>query len=300
MTLSEAELDRYSRQLLMDEWGGTAQQRLRGARAIVVGAGALGSPVAHYLAAAGVGQLGIVDGDEVELSNLHRQPLHFTPDIGAPKAETAAAKLTLLNPEIVVEPYPATLSALNAEAILMGADVVVDCTDSFESRYVVNDACCALGIDLVEAGVVAFEGLVLSIRPGVSACYRCAFPEPPPAATRRSCREAGVLGAMAGIVGSIQALEALKLLSGAGEPLLDRILQLDGHGMGQTLITTARREGCPACDRPAGGREGGAAGGASSAVAAAGPGAADARTGAVAGAGPGAAGGARDQGAAAR
>jgi adenylyltransferase/sulfurtransferase len=247
MSLSEAELDRYSRQLLMDEWGGAAQERLQGSRAIVVGAGALGSPVAQYLAAAGVGQLGIVDPDTVELSNLHRQPLHFTPDVGEAKAETAAAKLNLLNPEIVVEPYPAAVSDINAEAILMGADVVVDCTDSFESRYTINDACCALGIDLVEAGVVAFEGLVLSIRPGASACYRCAFPEPPPAETRRSCRDAGVLGAMAGVVGSIQALEALKLLSGVGEPLLDRILQIDGYGMGQTLIATERRTGCPAC-----------------------------------------------------
>jgi adenylyltransferase/sulfurtransferase len=247
MTLSSTELERYSRQLLMDQWGGVAQERLRGARAIVVGAGALGSPVAQYLAGAGVGRLGIVDGDLVELSNLHRQPLHFTPDIGTGKAESAAAKLALLNSEVVVEPYPAALSAQNAEAIVMGADVVVDCTDSFEARYAINDACCAEGIDLVEAGVVAFDGLVLSIRPGRSACYRCAFPEPPPETARRSCREAGVLGAMAGIVGSIQALEALKLLSGVGEPLLDRILQLDGHGMGQTLVATSRRAGCPAC-----------------------------------------------------
>jgi len=247
MTLSPPELERYSRQLLMDQWGGAAQERLRGARAIVVGAGALGSPVAQYLAGAGVGQLGIVDGDSVELSNLHRQPLHFTPDIGAGKAESAAAKLTLLNPEVVVEAYPAVLSPQNAAAIVMGADVVVDCTDSFEARYAVNDACCAEGVDLVEAGLVAFDGLVLSIRPGRSACYRCAFPDAPPEDARRSCREAGVLGAMAGIVGSIQALEALKLLSGVGEPLLDRILQLDGHSMAQTLVATSRRAGCLAC-----------------------------------------------------
>ena len=247
MTLSAPELERYSRQLLMDQWSAAAQARLRGARAIVVGAGALGSPVAQYLAGAGVGRLGIVDGDSVELSNLHRQPLHFTPDIGTGKAESAAAKLALLNPEVVVEPYPAVLCPQNAATIVAGADVVVDCTDSFEARYAINDACCAEGIDLVEAGVVAFDGLVLSIRPGRSACYRCAFPQPPPATGRRSCREAGVLGAMAGIVGSIQALEALKLLSGVGEPLLDRILQLDGHGMSQTLVATSRRAGCPAC-----------------------------------------------------
>ena len=245
MTLSEAELERYSRQLLMDDWGGAAQDRLKSARAMVIGAGALGSPVCTYLAAAGVGSLGVVDGDVVELSNLHRQPLFMSPDVGAPKAEVAAIKLGLLNPEVVVEPFPAELDAANAEAIVMGADVVVDCTDSFESRYLVNDACCAQGISLVEAGVVGFEGLVLSIRPGESACYRCAFPTPP--AARRSCREAGVLGAMAGIVGSIQALEALKLLSGVGEPLLDRILHIDGRDMGQTLVATSRMPGCPAC-----------------------------------------------------
>lgn len=247
MTLSEAELERYSRQLLMEDWSGAAQERLKAARAIVVGAGALGSPVCTYLVAAGVGTLGVVDGDAVELSNLHRQPLYMTPDIGAPKADVAAAKLGLLNPEVVVEPYPATLDAANAEAIVMGAEVVVDCTDSFESRYVVNDACCVQGIPLVEAGVVGHDGLVLSIRPRESACYRCAFPTAPPERERRSCREAGVLGAMAGIVGSIQALEAIKLLTGTGEPLLDRILRLDGHDMGRTLVATSRRPDCPAC-----------------------------------------------------
>jgi molybdopterin-synthase adenylyltransferase len=246
VTLSEPELERYSRQLLMDDWSGAAQERLRSARAMVVGAGALGSPVCTYLVAAGVGVLGVVDGDVVELSNLHRQPLYMTPDVGASKAEVAAAKLGLLNPDVLVEPFPAELDAANAQAIVMGADVVVDCTDSFESRYLVNDACCAEGIPLVEGGVVGFEGLVLSIRPGESACYRCAFPTQPDRA-RRSCREAGVLGAMAGIVGSIQALEALKLLSGVGQPLLDRILQIDGHDMGQTLVVTSRRRGCQAC-----------------------------------------------------
>jgi molybdopterin-synthase adenylyltransferase len=246
VTLSDLELERYSRQLLMDDWSGAAQERLRAARAMVIGAGALGSPACSYLAAAGVGTLGVVDGDVVELSNLHRQPLYMTPDVGSLKADVAAAKLGLLNPDVMVEPFPAELDSVNAEAIVMGADVVVDCTDSFESRYLVNDACCAQGIPLVEAGVVAFEGLVLSIRPGETACYRCAFPRPPEG-DRRSCREAGVLGAMAGVVGSIQALEALKLVSGVGRPLLDRILQIDGHDMSQTLVETSRRQGCAAC-----------------------------------------------------
>lgn len=251
MTLSESELERYSRQLVLPEWSGQAQERLRTANALVIGAGALGSPVALYLVSAGVGRIGIVDSDPVELSNLHRQPLHFTPDVGINKAENAAAKLGVLNPEVVVEPYPVRLEPHNAEAIVADADVVVDCSDTFETRYVVNEACCAEGVLLVEAGVLGFDGLVLSIVPGESACYRCAFPDPPAPGSVPSCREAGVLGATAGIVGSIQALEALKLLSGVGEPLLDRILQLDARTMSQTIVATDRRPDCPACAKSA-------------------------------------------------
>ena len=249
MTLSDAELERYSRQLVLPEWSGAAQDRLKAASVIIVGAGALGSPVGLYLAAAGVGRIGVVDDDAVELSNLARQPLHFTPDVGLGKADNAQLKLSALNPEVVIEPYPARLDEQNAEAIVLGADLVVDCSDSFATRYAVNDACCANGVPLVEAGVLGFAGLVLSIVPGESACYRCAFPVEPPAGSVPSCREAGVLGAMAGIVGSIQALEALKLLSGAGEPLTDRILQVDGLSLEVTHVTTARRPGCPACAR---------------------------------------------------
>jgi molybdopterin/thiamine biosynthesis adenylyltransferase len=245
MTLSEAELERYSRQLVLPEWSGAAQESLKEASVIVVGAGALGSPAAMYLAAAGVGQIGVVDEDAVELSNLHRQPLHFTPDLGLPKASNAVVKLSALNPEVQVDQYPVRLDATNAESIVMGASLVVDCSDSFETRYVVNDACCAQGVPLVEAGVLGFGGLVMSIRPGESACYRCAFPTQPVDAP--SCRDAGVLGSMAGIVGSIQALEAIKLLAGVGEPLLDTILQIDGATMAFTRVATARVPGCPAC-----------------------------------------------------
>jgi molybdopterin/thiamine biosynthesis adenylyltransferase len=249
MSLSDAELERYSRQLVLPEWSGAAQERLKGASVIVVGAGALGSPVATYLAAAGVGHIGVVDSDAVELSNLHRQPLHFTPDIGLGKAANAVVKLSALNTEVQVDPYPVRLEAMNAEAIVIGADLVVDCSDSFETRYLVNDACCAQGVPLVEAGVLGFGGLVLSVRPGESACYRCAFPVEPPPGSVPSCREAGVLGAMAGIVGSIQALEALKLLTGVGEPLLDTILQVDGASMAFTRVATGRRLDCQACAR---------------------------------------------------
>jgi adenylyltransferase/sulfurtransferase len=247
VTLSDEDLERYSRQLVLPEWSGAAQERLRDANVIVVGAGALGSPVLLYLAAAGVGHLGVVDSDAVELSNLHRQPLHFTPDIGLPKAGNAVIKLSALNPEVQVDQYPVRLEEMNAGAIVMGADLVVDCSDSFETRYLVNDACCAQGVPLVEAGVLGFGGLVMSIRPGESACYRCAFPTEP--ASAPSCREAGVLGAMAGLIGSIQALEALKLLAAVGEPLLDAILQVDGADMTFTRVATERRPDCPACVR---------------------------------------------------
>ena len=249
MTLSEQELERYSRQLVLPEWSGAAQERLKAASVTIVGLGALGSPVAQYLAAAGVGRLGVIDPDAVELSNLNRQPLHFTPDVSLGKADNARVKLSALNPDVLVEPYPARVDAQNAEAIVLGSDLVVDCSDSFETRYVVNDACCAGGIPLVEAGVLGFAGLVLSIVPGRSACYRCAFPVEPPPGSVPACREAGVLGAMAGVVGSLQALEALKLLTGVGEPLTDTILQVDGASLEFTRVATARQDGCPACAR---------------------------------------------------
>jgi adenylyltransferase/sulfurtransferase len=249
VSLSDAELERYSRQLVLPEWSGAAQERLKAATVILVGAGALGSPVGQYLTAAGVGRIGVVDDDAVELSNLNRQPLHYTPDISLLKADNAQVKLGALNPEVIVDSYPARLDEQNATAIVLGADLVVDCSDSFATRYAVNDVCCEQGIPLVEAGVLGFGGLVLSIVPGSSACYRCAFPVEPAPGSVPSCREAGVLGAMAGVIGSVQALEALKLLTGVGDPLVDRILQVDGASMEFTVVSTERRQDCPACAR---------------------------------------------------
>ena len=224
---------------MLPEWSEAAQLALREASVLVVGAGALGSPVAAYLAGAGVGRLGIVDSDDVEVSNLHRQPLHFTPDLGVPKAHSAAAKLRFLNPDIVVEPYQARF----APPMLEGADLVVDCSDSFDTRYEVNAACCAPGSPLVEGGVLGLAGLVMAIRPGDSACYRCAFPEPPPPGAP-NCAEAGVLGPAAGVIGSLQALEALKLLAGLEAPLLDAFLQVDLHDHTFLRVTTSRRADC--------------------------------------------------------
>jgi len=243
--LTDADMERYSRQLVLPQWSERAQLALQAASVLVVGAGALGSPVAAYLAGAGVGRLGIVDSDEVEVSNLHRQFLHFTPDLGVPKAHSAAAKLRFLNPEIVVEPYQAPFAA----AMLDGADLVVDCSDSFATRYEVNAACCAARLPLVEGGVLGLSGLVMAIRPGESACYRCAFPEAPPPGAAPSCAEAGVLGPAAGAIGSLQALEAMRLLAGLEGALLDAFLQIDLHDHGYLRVAVSRRADCPDCAR---------------------------------------------------
>jgi len=243
--LSDAEVERYSRQLVLPEWSEDAQARLRGASVLVVGAGALGSPVALYLAGAGVGRLGVVDGDAVEVSNLHRQLLHFTPDVGAPKAQSAAAKLGFLNPEVLVEPYQVRLDAGNAPALVAGHDLVVDCSDAFATRYAVNAACCAAGVPLVEGGVTGFDGLVMTIRPGETACYRCAFPEAP--ADGPSCAEAGILGPAAGVVGSLQALEALTLLGGLAGGLAGAFLQVDLRDRTILRVAVARRPDCADC-----------------------------------------------------
>src|SRR3954469_18545176 len=209
--LSDEEMTRYSRQLLLPEWTELAQVALRDASVLVVGAGALGGPGALFLAGAGargsrvalyrggggVGGLGLVDSDVVEISNLHRQPLHFTPDMGVAKVESAAAKLRFLNPDVLVETYNVRLDGENAAGLVMGQDLVVDCSDSFATRYAVNAACCTAGIELVEGGAVGWHGMVMGIRPGVSACYRCAFPAEPSDAP--SCASAGIVGPAAGV-----------------------------------------------------------------------------------------------------
>lgn len=241
--LTEAELDRYSRQLVLPEWSEARQLRLRRARVLVVGAGALGSPVATYLVGAGVGRVGVLDSDDVEVSNLHRQHLHFTPDEGVPKALSAAAKLRFLNPDVIVEPYQARLEEENALSLVADQDLVVDCSDSFATRYAVNAACCRAGVPLVEGGALGFTGLVMVIRPGETACYRCAFPEPPP--DPASCATAGILGPAAGVVGSLQALEALKVI--AGLPARDGLLQIDLADVAVTRVAVERRPDCASC-----------------------------------------------------
>jgi molybdopterin/thiamine biosynthesis adenylyltransferase len=243
--LTDAEIERYSRQLVLPEWGAAAQLAVSEASVLVIGAGALGAPVALYLAGAGVGRIGILDDDVVELSNLHRQLLHFTPDVGAAKAESAAAKLRYLNPDIVVEPYQVRAEAENAAALVEGQDLVVDCSDSFATRYAVNAACCAARVPLVEGGVLGMSGLVMSIKPGRTACYRCAFPVEPQDAPR--CADAGVLGPAAGVIGSLQALEALKLLTGVAPPIAGGFLQVDLATTEFLRVSASRRDDCPDC-----------------------------------------------------
>jgi molybdopterin/thiamine biosynthesis adenylyltransferase len=243
--LTDAEIERYSRQLVLPEWGAAAQLAVTEATVLVIGAGALGAPVALYLAGAGVGRIGILDDDAVELSNLHRQLLHFTPDVGVAKAESAAAKLRYLNPDIVIEPYQVHADAENAAALVEGQNLVVDCSDSFATRYAVNAACCAARVPLVEAGVLGVSGLVMSIKPGRTACYRCAFPVEPHDAPR--CADAGVLGPAAGVIGSLQALEALKLLTGVAPPITDGFLQVDLATAEFLRVRAGRRDDCPDC-----------------------------------------------------
>lgn len=234
--------ERYARQLVLDGWGEDQQGRLHDASVLVVGAGALGSPVATYLVGAGIGRLGILDGDQVALSNLHRQHLHWTPQVGRPKVHSAVEKLQVLNPEVMVEPYQVRLDEDNAEGLVLGHDLVVDCSDNFETRYLLNAACCESGTWLVEGGVLGMSGMVMSIRPGSSACYRCVFPTPP-----TDCAGAGVLGPVPGVVGSLMALEAMKLLAGLDGALLDAFLQVDLATGDFLRVATARRPDCPDC-----------------------------------------------------
>jgi molybdopterin/thiamine biosynthesis adenylyltransferase len=239
--LSSAERDRYAEQLAVPGWSEEAQAALREASVLVIGAGALGSPVAAYLAGAGAGRLGIADGGDVALRGLHRQHLHFTPDAGVPKATSAAAKLRFLNPGIVVEPYHVRFEDANAAGLVAGHDLVVDCTGAAQVRHAANAACCGAGVALVTGWA---GGGLMAVRPGETACLRCAFPEAPPG-------DAGaVLGPAAGVLGSLMALEALRLLAGAGEALADAYLEVDLAGHALRRVPVTRRPDCPDCATP--------------------------------------------------
>ena len=235
---------RYSRQLILPEIGVKGQERLLSASVLLVGAGGLGSPAALYLAAAGVGRLGIVDRETVEPSNLHRQILHTSADVGRAKSESARTRIHALNPEVRVEAMQESFDAINGARLVRAYDLVLDGSDNFPTRYLVNDACVMAGTPLVHAGAIEMHGQLMTILPRQSACVRCVFPEPPSAGAIPSCQEGGVLGAVVGVLGSLMAQEALKVLLGVGELLTNRLLIFDER-TGRFREVAVRRD--PSC-----------------------------------------------------
>ncbi len=248
--LTEEQLERYSRQILLEEVGVAGQRKLLESRVLIVGAGGLGCPAALYLTAAGVGTLGIVDGDRVDLTNLQRQILHFTHDVGRPKTQSARRTLEDINPDVEVITHQTVLTSQNALDILSQYDVVVNGCDNFPTRYLVNDACVLLGKPLVDASILRWEGQATTFLPG-RGCYRCLFPSPPPPGAVPSCAEAGIVGAVAGFLGTHQALEAIKILLGVGETLANRLMLFDALTGEIRFVRWSRNPDCPVCgDRP--------------------------------------------------
>ena len=247
MALNDEELERYARHLVLRQVGGPGQARIRAARVAVIGAGGLGSPLALYLAAAGVGTIGLIDDDTVSLSNLQRQILFRTADAGRAKVEAGAAALNALNPHVTVNIHAVRLTADNAASLLAGYDIIADGSDNFETRFLVNDTAFALKKTLVSAAVTEFEGQLATFKAhdGISPCYRCLFAAPPPPGTVPSCSETGVLGAAAGVMGSLQALEVLKEIAGFGQSLAGRLLVYEALTARFRTITLARDPACP-------------------------------------------------------
>src|SRR5262245_13989984 len=251
VTLSQNEVARYSRHLIMPEVGVEGQKRLKAASILLIGAGGLGSPLGLYLAAAGVGRLGLVDFDVVDFSNLQRQVLHGTPDVGRPKLQSAKDRLQAINPEVRIDTYETRLTSANALQLFEGYDVIIDGTDNFPTRYLVNDACVLLKKPNVYGSIFRFDGQASVFYPGQGPCYRCLYPEPPPPGEVPSCAEGGVLGILPGLIGCIQATEAVKLLIGQGSPLVGRLLLYDALQMSFREFKVRRNPKCPVCgDQP--------------------------------------------------
>ncbi len=247
---TEEQVQRYARHIILPGIGGAGQKALLNAKVLCIGAGGLGSPIAMYLAAAGVGTVGILDFDRVDLSNLQRQIVHGTKDVGRPKVESAAETLRDINPGIEVVTYDTLLGSDNAFGILEPWDIVIDGTDNFPVRYLVNDATQILGKPLVYGSIYQFEGQATVFMPGQEApCYRCLFPQPPPPGTVPSCAEGGVFGVLPGIVGCIQATEAIKLITGLGEPLIGKLLIFDALVMEFTTVKIRWDADCPVCGK---------------------------------------------------
>ncbi|MBI5142829.1 MAG: molybdopterin-synthase adenylyltransferase MoeB [Nitrospirae bacterium] len=247
MDFSEDQLLRYSRHIILPEIGGKGQAKINAAKVFLVGAGGLGCPVGYYLAAAGVGTLGIADNDKVEMSNLQRQIAHSTNTLGHFKADSAKATFEALNPDTTVIPIKERLNKDNILDLIKDYDIVVDGSDNFPTRYLVNDACVMTGKPLVSGAILRFEGQVTTIIPGKGHCYRCLFEEPPPPGLVPSCQEAGVLGALPGVVGGLQALEVIKLIIGKGEPISNRMLIIDSLKMHFRMVKVPKNPDCAAC-----------------------------------------------------
>ena len=244
---SNEQIERYSRHIILKEVGGMGQTRLLESKVLLIGAGGLGSPVGVYLAAAGVGTLGIIDDDVVDLSNLQRQILHGTSDIGIPKTKSAEATITEMNPDVKVVPYNERITSENAFQILEQYDLIVDGCDNLPTRYLLNDAAVMLGKPIVHGSIFQFEGQVTVLYPGKGPCYRCLYPEPPPAGMVPSCQEAGVFGVLPGIIGTIQAVEAIKILLDIGDSLIGTLLLFDALTMNFNRLKLRQDSNCPMC-----------------------------------------------------
>jgi len=250
MEFTDEQLERYARHIILKEVGGAGQMALLNSKVLVVGAGGLGAPMLMYLAAAGVGTLGIIDDDVVELSNLQRQVIHQTADIGVPKVESAADKIAALNPDVKIELIRERLTPENAAEVIGAYDIVADGTDNFKTRHLVSDTCVALKKTLVSAALGPYEGQVATFKPHAGAdlpCYRCFLPEEPDPSTQRTCSDFGILGALAGVVGSMQALEVLKQITGVGDDLAGKLLLIDSFTMDFRKISLPKDPGCPTC-----------------------------------------------------
>lgn len=249
MDFTEDQLHRYSRHIILPEVGGKGQKKISEAKVIMIGAGGLGCPVGYYLAAAGVGTIAVVDNDEVELSNLQRQIAHSVNTIGVNKAESVKKTFEGLNSDVNVIAIKERINSKNILDLIKDYDIVVDGTDNFPTRYLINDACVMLKKPLVSGAILRFEGQVTTIIPGEGHCYRCLFEEPPPPGLVPSCQEAGVLGVLCGVVGSLQATEVLKLIIGKGKPLSGQLLIYDALGVNFRKVKVPKNENCPVCGK---------------------------------------------------
>ncbi|KAF0219495.1 MAG: UBA/THIF-type NAD/FAD binding [Geobacteraceae bacterium] len=248
---SEEQIERYSRHIMLKEVGGKGQKKLFDGKVMIIGAGGLGSPIALYLAAAGIGTIGIADADCVDLSNLQRQIAHHTKDIGVPKVFSAKEKMTAMNPEVRINTYETWVNADNITDIIKDYDFVIDGTDNFAAKFLINDACVLTGKPYSHGGILQFDGQTITVKPGESACYRCIFPTPPPKDAIPTCSRAGVIGVLPGVIGTIQATEAIKFLLGAGDLLIDRLLTYNALRMKFREVPIRKKPKCPICgDNP--------------------------------------------------